>query len=79
MKYSILHLSYSSEPVMRRDYQILLKSPPITCHKFSKWCYVWWSLTINSFQLLTSRAVYVQLRDAAWRWFEQRAHRHNEK
>ena len=30
MKYSILHLSYSSEPVMRRDYQILLKSPPIT-------------------------------------------------
>jgi len=30
VKQHILHLSYSSEPVMRLDYQILLKSPPPT-------------------------------------------------
>ena len=30
VKYSLLHLSYSSEPVMRLDCQILLKSPLVT-------------------------------------------------
>jgi len=30
VKYSLLHLSYSSEPVMRRDCQILLKLLPLT-------------------------------------------------
>jgi len=29
VKYSLLHLFYSSEPVMRLDCQILLKSPPL--------------------------------------------------
>ena len=34
VKYSLLHLSYSSEPVMRLDYEILLKSPhPFNDHR----------------------------------------------
>ena len=42
MLWSILHLSYSSEPVMRLDYQILLNPPP----KLFGWNRPW-SLTIN--------------------------------
>jgi len=30
VKYTVLHLSYSSEHVVSLDYQILLKSPPLT-------------------------------------------------
>ena len=45
---SMLHLSYSSEPAMRPDCQILLKLSPLTywmdwllCHIYHQWCNGW--------------------------------------
>ena len=37
VKYAVLHLFYSSEPVMRLDYQILQKSHPQTCCPDPPW------------------------------------------